>query len=156
MDLVLSAITIDTVTASFLLLTGRGGESIREWYTKFHTSAYLMDVSSLIACVALAKALFPENLGAQLVTTLLIQLAHDVSFWQLLQRPTEYPILKFFKRYGDEMGAIILAVDAAMVISTLLLARSIASVEQSSETYCKLGFTALFLYLGLLAVHSFH
>lgn len=156
MDIVLSAVTVDTITASFLLLTGRGGESIREWYTKFHTSAYLMDVSSLIACVALAKALFPENLGAQLVTTLLIQMAHDISFWQLLQRPTEFPILKFFKRYGDEMGVTVLAVDAAMVVSTLLLAHFIASGEQSSETYCKLGLTALFLYLGLLAVHSFN
>lgn len=152
LHLVLSALIIDSVVNAYLLFSGRGGVSIREWYRKFATSAMVMDVASLIIPTFVAIRM-SDRLAVQLLVILSIQLCHDLFMAWLVSNVElrQGTVLELWSRYGKELGATILMVDACMLLGTLLLHRII---EQSLTKEWVSYFVVVFVYILTFIVHS--
>lgn len=146
-----AALVVDTATLAWLLATGRGGRSVREWYATLGTGAYAMDVLSLIIGVAVGVLAAPDSLVGQLGVVLALQLTHDLLFGLFVAAYPVAPLMQLFKRYADEMGAWILLTDALMLTATLALAHLLhARVAPNSQLL--LG--AVAAYIGLLLTYS--
>jgi hypothetical protein len=101
--------------------------SLTLWYKKFGIGAVIADVLILVIGVLIAQAIYPYffakyNLLYFLGVVLLVQLTHDLIFGFLVNRyQGSSPFINVFKQYIQEIGARILLVDAAMILSTVLL-----------------------------------
>lgn len=150
--LTVSAIIVDTVVGYYLLITGKGGKFVKQWYKLFTIGAYAMDILSIIVGTYIATRL-TKNIYKQILTVIAVGLIHDVSFGMFLNRKkTNSPVLNIFKNYANEWGKKILFVDALMLVSTLLLGYVLEkNLSKSNITF--LGI--VILYIGLLMVYSF-
>jgi hypothetical protein len=111
------ALVAEVATLSALRATGRGGESVREWYLSYGASAVAMDVCSAAFAAQVGLSVAETPLGA-LAAALLVQQAHDVAFGAWLARSVSSErgdVLGLFRRYAGEVGHTILAVDALIV-----------------------------------------
>ena len=156
-SIVAAALAVEGVMLAILYFANAGGRSIRRWYGELGASALLMDVLSLVFAVWLASY-FGKTLPQQVGLVLLIQLLHDVPmgyFVHTAKRGRWGPLLDLWKDYAKEMGLKILAVDALLLVSTLLAAHYVE--ERMSMGDELLYFTmATFAYVSLFIVHSFY
>jgi hypothetical protein len=152
MSIATSAIIVDTIIGYYLLLSNRGGTYIKEWYKQFNIGAYIMDVLSIIIGSYLAT-LYSDNIYEQIVAVVVIGLIHDISFGAFVNKiKTESKILTLFKNYANELGPIILIVDAIMLVSTLIMSHYFISALSINTTI----FTSVIVsYVGLLMIYSF-
>ena len=152
LSLTFSAILVDTVIGYYLLLNNKGGRYIREWYKQFTLGAYLMDVLSIIIGTYLA-ILTTDDIYYQIFTVIIIGLIHDITFGFFVNKvQSESKILKLFKDYANELGPTILIVDAAMLVSTILLSRYFYKLL-SNVTITILS--VITTYIGLYMIYSF-
>lgn len=114
--------------------------SLTEWYNKFGVFAVLADVLSIVIGVILARfvysALFKDySLLLFLVVTCIIQVSHDLLFAAFFNSVPRYSsaILDVFKDYANEVGPTILLADAAMMVSTVLIASILARWNTNSN-----------------------
>lgn len=143
LSLVFSAILVDTIIGYYLLLSNRGGTYIKEWYKKFTIGAYIMDILSIIIGTYLAT-LTSNNIYYQIIAVTIIGLIHDTTFGFFVNKiQTESKIINLFKNYANELGPIILIVDAFMLVSTLLL----------SNYFYKLLPNILIIFLSIIATY---
>lgn len=97
------------------------------WYRMFGIGAVITDVLILVIGVLIATFIYPYlfseyHLFYFIGVVLMVQLIHDLLFGFFLQRyQGNSPILRVFQEYVKEIGTRILLVDAAMMISTVLL-----------------------------------
>ena len=100
--------------------------SLTLWYKSFGIGAVISDVLILVLGVLLATFIYPYlfskyNLLYFIGVVLLVQMTHDLLFGFFVSRyQGNSPFIGVFKKYVKEIGARILLVDAAMMISTVL------------------------------------
>ncbi len=151
-SLLVSGMFVDTVIGYYLLLTGKGGVYIRQWYSSMTVGAYLMDIFSLVIGTYVAT-LVTDSLPLQVIISMIIGVIHDVAFGSYVNKyEGPSPVLNLFKKYGDELGKTILVVDALMLAVTIILAHLLFS-KFSPNHLAYLGICIA--YWALLLIYSF-
>ena len=115
-----------------LSLTVFKSKTLTQWYREFGIGAVIADVLILVLVVWLAH-LYQGNVFVTTCIAVGIQLTHDLLFGAFIQQyHGTSPIFNVFKEYAKEHGYNILAADAAMVLSTVLL-EQVFSMSQYNE-----------------------
>ena len=162
LSILVGALVVDAVTATFLLVSGKGGTKVREWYRTLGMGAAAMDVLSLVIGTYAAHALAsrfhgkttPPSLGSLLAASLLVQMLHDLAFGQLVSKyASASPLFTLFQEYADEMHWNILAADALMMMATMVLVTRGPLAWWSTDAQAAAGATAA--YALLLSVYSY-
>jgi hypothetical protein len=135
----LNAALITDLFVIVLVLVGLiQSKTLNMWYNKFGLAAFMADVLSLIIGFLIAYFIYPfifkqYNLLYFLGLVVLVQFTHDVLFGTFLQRfKGKSDIINVFKMYIQEFGPMILAADAAMVVSTTLLQKALAPYKEAN------------------------
>jgi hypothetical protein len=154
LSVTLIAILVDLITVSVLFFGKRGGESVRKWYKQFRTGAACMDVMSLIIASWFAVML-GRNITEQIAIVIAIQILHDliVGYFVKNSHPSQDTLLSMWKEYANEIGFVILLVDALMLIATVYFSQTEFVQNMNKET--KAYAAVVFAYLLLLIIHSF-
>jgi len=116
------------------------GKSINDWYDNFGICGVFADVFSIVIGIVLAYIIFIEvrdvvkdffKVESDLVDALLfiviaiiVQFLHDIFFYYAVIKPIPLghnKMIDVFKDYSDSVGVGILFVDAAMIISTIII-----------------------------------
>jgi len=125
--------------------------SLKKWYKLFSLSAFIADVFSIIIGIILARIFYymifkKFNLILFIIIAVIIQLLHDLSFYQLFSsvKRGKNKMLDVFKEYAEEMSYKILIADAEMIISTCIIASLLANFSISINIF-------LFIVLFYLA-----
>lgn len=149
--LIVSAIVVEAICVAILFFTKRGGKNIKIWYEKYRVGAYLFDVLSLIIG-SLIAILFTGNFYMQIVTVVLVGLAHDLTFGYFINKSKpKSGISKLFFDYAKEVKWKILVVDAMLLIATIVTYNYLKTIDTRY-----LGFIGSILaYVGLYIVYSF-
>ena len=123
--------------------------SLNEWYTKFGLSAVASDVLSILLGLMVTRYIYTSmNLKNPLLFLLILvlcQLAHDIFFYTqvILKLPKGHnQMIDVFKSYADENGAKVLVADAAMMVSSAVL----ASLLKSSQGHVTIATLLISLY----------
>jgi len=125
LDLLNAALLTDLIVI-FLSFSVLKTPSLTLWYKSFGIGAVISDVLILVLGVLLATFIYPYlfskyNLLYFIGVVLLVQVTHDLLFGFFVSRyQGNSPFIGVFKKYVKEIGARILLVDAAMMISTVL------------------------------------
>jgi hypothetical protein len=118
----LNAALVTDLAVIALSLTVFKSKTLTQWYREFGIGAVIADVLILVLVVWLAHFLYQGNIFITACIAVGIQLTHDLLFGAFLQQYTgTSPIFNLFKGYTKENGAYILAADAAMILSTVVL-----------------------------------
>ena len=140
LPIITAALIVDMIVLFCIVFEYIEIPSLTEWYKKFGVFAVLADVLSIVIGVILARfvysALFKNySIGLFLIITCIIQLTHDLLFAGFFNSVPRYSsaILDVFKDYANEVGPTILLADAAMMISTVLIASIIARWKTNSN-----------------------
>jgi len=125
-------------------------DSLKEWYNKFSLGAVISDVFSCLFGIMLAHFIYPYvfdkfNLVNFIILAIIIQVTHDILFGLLLK---DIPlgksnIMDLFNKYKDEHGMKILGVDAAIMISAILIYTYLS--DKSTEINMFVLITSLYL-----------
>ena len=123
--------------------------SLNEWYTKFGLSAVASDVLSILLGLMVTRYIYTtlnlKNPLLFLLILVLFQLAHDIFFYTqvILKLPKGHnQMIDVFKSYADENGAKVLVADAAMMVSSAVL----ASLLKSSQGHVTIATLLISLY----------
>ena len=124
-----AALITDIIVLIRVVLGQIKSKSLKKWYHEIGLSGVLADVLSLVIGVVLARFfysfLFSKfNILLFAAFAVIIQIFHDISFYYFFKNIPrgKSQILDIFKDYANELGAVILVADAAMIVSTVLLA----------------------------------
>jgi len=140
LPIITAALIIDMIVI-FCVVTGNiEVKSLNNWYINFGFLAVVADVLSIVIGIILARFLYPfifseYSLLLFILLTCIVQLTHDslfALFFNSVPR-NKSKMLDNFKDYAKEAGFIILFYDACMMITTILLASYIASLNINSE-----------------------
>jgi hypothetical protein len=122
------------------------GKTSQTWYKKFGAFAVLSDVTSILIGVLLAHFIFPNAHGYELaLASVAVQITHDVLFYLLFI--TQIPrgtntVIDIMKDYSGEAGWTIIAGDAMVMCSTVLIYHLLG--KQSFEKIAFVGFLSLY------------
>jgi len=140
LSIVNGAIITDLIVLFTILNKNIKSHTLQEWYKKYNLSAVLADVLILVIGVILTRFFYPflfssYHLFAFLGLAVGVQMVHDILFYLFLKVVPENksPILDTFKAYAKEMGALILSADAAMMISTILIASALSTLSYNAN-----------------------
>lgn len=132
------------VLSKFFPLT----KALGRWYSDFGVVAVGSDILIIVLGIALAMLLFPGISGwALVVTSVIIQVVHDVLFYLLIIRGVpegHNKIIDLFKRYAAEGSWKIIVADSAMVASSVLIMEALDNNLPNDQI----------AFLGVLAVYS--
>jgi hypothetical protein len=141
LPLVTSAILVDLVVIWMLIAGAFRSKTLTEWYHIYGLGAVLSDVLSIVIGVMLAIIIYPFlfsqfNMLWFLGVAVGVQLVHDMLFFLFFRSIArgQSRILDTFKDYANEMGPIILATDATMIVSAALLTSLLASLGEKWNT----------------------
>ena len=119
-----------------LLRTSLGqikSKALHSWYHKYGIAGVLADVLSITIGVLIVRFLYPFVFSGFSIfkmagLAVIVQFIHDVLFYKLFQNIPRgrSQILDTFKDYASELGGVILLADAAMMVSTVLIASLLA------------------------------
>jgi len=111
-------------------------KSLLEWYNKFGLLAIIADVLSIMIGIIIARFIYSLlfkkfNIVLFCFVAVLVQLLHDISFAYLFNSISygKSLILDVFKRYGKEVGYIILLADASMIISSIIIGSLLSNLS---------------------------
>lgn len=114
-------------------------KSLNTWYNRFGIMAVIADVLSIVIGILIARFLYTTfatsySIISFVVLICIVQLTHDILFaWFFNQIPrNRSAILDVFKDYAKEVGLLILAADATMMILTILLASWLATFQTNT------------------------
>ena len=133
-----AAFITDLLVISFVLFGYIQSNTLKTWYRKFGLAAFLSDTLILVIGYLIAQFIYPfifkkYNLLYFLGLVVLVQLTHDLLFGVIVnQYKGKSDILNVFKSYIKEVGPIILAADAAMVLSTALLQKVLEPYKEAN------------------------
>jgi hypothetical protein len=141
LPIITAALIVDMVIIFSMDLGYTRVASLTAWYESFGGLAVLADVLSITIGVILARFAYTTvfskySLPVFLAVTCAVQVTHDLLFTGVIYGIPRgnSRMLDVFKDYGDEVGATILLIDAAMMISTVLLASWFAGFSQNYQT----------------------
>ena len=133
-----AAFITDLLVISLVLFGYIQSNTLKTWYRKFGLAAFLSDTLILVIGYLIAQFIYPfifkkYNLLYFLGLVVLVQLTHDLLFGVIVnQYKGKSDILNVFKNYIKEVGPIILAADAAMVLSTALLQKVLEPYKEAN------------------------
>jgi hypothetical protein len=146
-----AAIIVDLIVIYLSNINYIKSVSLKKWYKLFSLSAFIADVFSIIIGIILARIFYymifkKFNLILFIIIAVIIQLLHDLSFYQLFSsvKRGKNKMLDVFKEYAEEMSFKILIADAEMIISTCVIASLLANFSISINIF-------LFIVLFYLA-----
>ena len=120
------------------------GRSLDAWYATFGVVAVLNDCLVIILGILLSQLVFaPTSVSALALTSIGVQLVHDVLFYLLVILPIPVghnTMIDLFKKYASENRWKILPYDSFMIGSTVLLA---SELEEKNAPF-----------IGLLGVYA--
>ena len=159
-NIVLAVILVDII-ALVLARNNLVGQVIKEWYDKFTFGAFVADVGSISFGIFLSLLLFkyvlpksiPFNLFTFLVSVVIIQLIHDLTFAVIIKNFPENTnkMMDIFKKYVNENNWKILLVDAGMMILSVLFIYLFYHYEvHSIVIYTLLAFS---LYFAMFLIY---
>lgn len=120
------------------------GRSLDAWYDQFGIVAVLSDCLVIVLGILIAKMFFPSY--PLIPTAIVIQLLHDILFYQFVILPVPYGhnrVIDLFKSYANENSWKILVADSIMIGTTALLAKSLSALKTESVSL-----------VGLLGLYS--
>lgn len=121
------------------------GRSLDVWYDTFGIVAVLSDCLVIVLGILIAKMFFPAY--ALLPTAVVIQILHDILFYQFVILPIprgHNAMIDVFKDYATENSWKILVADSVMIGTTVSIA---THLEEWKDEY-----VVLFGLLGLYAL----
>jgi len=138
----LNAALVTELVVIVLTIYAFKSKTLTQWYREFGIGAVIADVLVLVLVVWLAHFLYQGNIFITACIAVGLQLTHDLLFGDFIQQyHGTSPIFNVFKGYAKEHGASILAADAAMVLSTVIL-EQVFSMSRYNEIL-----SVLFVYL---------
>jgi len=125
------------------------GDALRSWYADLGLAAVAMDATSLAVGTWLGVRLAGEDVVAQLLGVVAVQVAHDVLFGgALLPRlPPSTPV-RLFRDYAEEKGLRILRDDAMLMVAAVAASHAVRRLPQDEAM--ALGATSLYASCLLL------
>ena len=140
LPIITSALIVDMVILFRIVYGYIKIKSLNEWYNKFGLLAVVADVLSIVIGIILARFIYPflftkYSLILFLILICFIQVIHDVLFYLFFTGipRNKSAILDVFKDYANEVGIKILFVDGLMMVSTVLLASYLATLNTNSN-----------------------
>jgi hypothetical protein len=133
-----AAFITDLFVISLILVGYIQSNTLKTWYRKFGLAAFISDTLILVIGYLIAQFIYPflfkkYNLLYFLCVVVGVQLTHDLLFGLIVnQYKGKSDIINVFKNYIKEVGPIILAADAAMVISTALLQKVLEPYKEAN------------------------
>ena len=133
-----AAFITDLLVISLILFGYIQSNTLKAWYRKFGLAAFLSDTLILVIGYLIAQFIYPflfkkYNLLYFLCVVVGVQLVHDLLFGLIVnQYKGKSDIINVFKSYIKEVGPIILAADAAMVLSTALLQKVLEPYKEAN------------------------
>ena len=151
--IIIAALLVDFIVIVLTKYPGQNPtfkvKSLNKWYDKFQTLAVLSDVTSLLIGIAVARYIYTllrlKNPLYFFLILIMFQLLHDLFFFTVVITPIkkgENQMIDVFKSYAKENGAKILLADAAMLISTVVVAATLSSIPDHYTV--SLGITTLY------------
>ena len=136
------------ILATYYLL---GTTKLKLWYSKYGLSAVLADTLILVIGIIIARFIYSKifekfNIFKFLLLVLIIQIIHDILFFQLIINPLPRGMnhmIDFFKDYADEVGAGAILGDSIMITIAVLL----SSLFANSNLNINILLIVLFVYL---------
>lgn len=98
------------------------GRSLDVWYKEFGIVAVISDCLVIVLGILIAKMFFPTY--PLLPTAIVIQLLHDILFYQFVILPIPHghnDMIDIFKSYANENSWKILVADSIMIGSTVII-----------------------------------
>jgi len=129
-----AALITDLIVIVMVMMVSDKKSMIRRWYRQFTLSAVIADVLIMVLGLIIARVLYPYVFGKKdivlgyfIVLVISVQIVHDLLFNALaISIPRgRSTIMDFFKDYAKENGVWILLVDALMMTSSALIARTL-------------------------------
>jgi hypothetical protein len=125
-------LTIDVVVLFLTRYYKVGGKYLNEWYDQYNLLAVLADVMIIFIGFLIARYIyttffyerFEWNPIYFIILLCVVQLAHDIIFYVGAIKPIpsgHNEMIDTFKRYAEDLGAVILGGDALLMISSALL-----------------------------------
>jgi len=143
-----AVVWVDFLTLAVHKFVYNMGNSLDVWYAEFGMTAVLSDCLVIIIGILLAQTLFPSM--PLVLAAILVQLVHDVLFYLLVILPVpagQNRIIDLFKAYATENSWKILAYDAFMIGSTVLLGQYLAGLSQKNVSLVGLIGTYALTYI---------
>ena len=109
------------------------GRSLDAWYDQFGIVAVLSDCLVIVLGILIAQKFFPSL--PILPTAIVIQLLHDILFYQFVILPIPQGhnrMIDLFKTYANENSWKILLADSIMIGTTVLLASYFSSLSKQT------------------------
>jgi len=136
LPIITSALIVDMFILFRMVFGYINIKSLDNWYNKFGLLAVIADVLSIVIGIIISRFLYPSifkeySLFFFLILICIVQVIHDLSFalfFNMIPRGKS-DILDVFKDYAKEVGVTILFADAAMMVSTIILASYIATFK---------------------------
>jgi len=127
------------------------GKQINVWYDKLGLTAVLLDVTIIIIGFIITRyiyymANFEFNPLGFIITSLIVQVIHDMLLYIYLILPTKYGvnnIIDIYKDYAKEGGGYIILADSLMVLGSGI----IAMLLKNSEMHYTSSLLVLSIYL---------
>lgn len=147
-----SALIVDMAWMTALVTNVLTTKTLRQWYKDFQLGAVLSDVTSASACILLVSLWLPLQPNFMSIARFCsvavgFQMAHDLALYELSKNSSSR-ILTLFRKYGEENGALVLAADASIIVTTALLALALQTLPYT--TLLVLLVTALYILPYLL------
>ena len=138
LPIITSALIVDMIVLIQIIAGYINIKSLNTWYNKFNLLAVVADVLSIVIIIIIARFLYfyffkQYSLLQFLLLVCVVQLTHDLlfsAFFYSVPR-NKSAILDVFKDYANEVGVKILFADAAMMISTVLLASYLSKFDKN-------------------------
>ena len=126
-------VTLDTIVLFLTRYYKIGGKYLNEWYDQFNILAVLADVMIIFIGFLITRYLytsfvfekFEYSLVYFLIVLVAVQAIHDIFFYVGVIKPLPYghnEMIDVFKRYAEDLGAIIIGGDALLMIGSALIA----------------------------------
>jgi uncharacterized protein YacL len=143
-----AVVWVDFLTLAIHKFVYNMGQSLDVWYTEFGMTAVLSDCLVIIIGVLIAQSFFPSM--PLVLAAIMVQLVHDVLFYLLVIVPVpagQNRIIDLFKAYATENSWKILAYDAFMIGSTVLLGQYLAGLSPKNVSLIGLIGTYALTYI---------
>jgi len=126
-------VTLDTIVLFLTRYYKIGGKYLNEWYDEFDILAVLADVMIIFIGFLITRYIytsfifdkFEYSLVYFLILLVAVQAIHDVFFYVAVIKPMPYghnQMIDVFKRYAEDLGAIIIGGDALLMLGSAFIA----------------------------------
>jgi hypothetical protein len=135
-DLFYIFFAILTIDVAVLFLTRYykiGGKFLNEWYDQFDVLAVLADVMIIFIGFLIARYIYTVYFYERfewspvyfIILLCIVQLVHDIIFYIGIIKPLpagHNEMIDVFKRYAEDLGAVVLGADAFLMIGSAVVA----------------------------------